>query len=169
MFQPKISKQFAKKFIQNYQIDNLTSDFLKNIIPKLGYSIIEFNPLYNNESVQQLISTLSLEHAVKHHKCFTYDCELVRFVFISDTLNDSESIIVLLHEIGHIYMGHMPHIHNDSNIEYEDEANIFSYWVRKIIHQNARNKIIRKKVIYISIYIILFLRIILNCYALYIL
>lgn len=134
-----MSKQFAKQFIKEYDIQNLTQDKLTDIIDKLGFQIIKFNTIYNDEKVQSLITNLNLESDIQNKKCFTYKCESIKLIFILDSLNEQESIAVLLHEIGHIYMEHFKFINESSDVKYEEEANLFSFWVKKYV--TAKNEI----------------------------
>ena len=57
----------------------------------------------------------------------------MKLVFLSDFLKEKDSIVLLLHEIGHIMLGH---IVDDKalisdNVEYENEANEFAFLVQK--------------------------------------
>lgn len=126
-------KQYAKAFIKQYKIKSLDFDTLSTIINKSGYTLVTFNKYYNNQKVNTLISALSLDVEIVSKKCFTYECDSMRLVFLSDNLSEDEKTIVLLHELGHIYMKHTQSNTVNNEITIEQEANDFAYFLSKYI------------------------------------
>ena len=126
-------KQYAKAFIKQYKIKSLDFDTLSTIINKSGYTLVTFNKYYNNQKVNTLISALSLDIEIVSKKCFTYECDSMRLVFLSDNLSEEEKTIVLLHELGHIYMKHTQNSTINNEITIEQEANDFAHFLSKYI------------------------------------
>lgn len=95
---------YARALITEYNIRKLDRQTLELIIDNLGYKIIQFNKLVNDDSVEFLIESLSLENDIKQKQCFTYSSPAFKRIFICDNISDSDSTKALLHEIGHIYI-----------------------------------------------------------------
>lgn len=116
-----------------------TSDDLLAAIRNLGYTIIEFNPSYNNDSVNSLVLGLNLQHEITKYKAFTYHDANYRLVFIRGHLSEDEKRILLSHELGHIELGHFgKNILMGQNIQHEWEANEFSHY---LLHTNIFSKL----------------------------
>lgn len=130
---------YARSFITEYNVKKLDRQTLEAIIDKLGYKIIQFNKLANEDSVELLIESLSLENDVKQKQCFTYSNPAFRRIFICDNINESDSIQALLHEIGHIYMRHKIDSEADT-LHIENEANEFVYAVLNQIKKRRIKK-----------------------------
>ena len=75
-----------------------------------------------------LIEALDLRGLIACSKCFTYQNDKYRLIFIHEDLNEEERCIVLAHEEGHIWNRHFSErriFGNDIIQEYE--ANEFVY------------------------------------------
>ena len=124
------AKQSAKSFQREFSIYGITYPALKEAVEKQGYTVVEFNHIYNEEAVACRIDALNISDAVLRSRGFTYaDCNH-RVVFIHEDLSDDEKLMVLAHEEGHIYCRHMntsPIIGHDVQDEYE--ANEFAHYL----------------------------------------
>lgn len=120
------------EFRRKYQIKTVNSAVLCKILEIQGYTLVEFNNIENKEDVTSLIEALQLQEQISCCKCFTYQNDKYRIVFIHQDLNDEERTIVLAHEEGHIWSGHMS---VDSvlgaDIIQEYEANEFAHYLLK--------------------------------------
>ena len=149
------SKKLACKFRKEYKINKLTASALSEILTKQGYTVVNFNSLYNEPDVAELINTLNLSDFVKERKGFTYADSNHRIVFVNEDLSEQEKLLVLLHEEGHIYCGHLTEksiIGRDVIQEYE--ANEFVHYMlnetffQKIIYiYNIKCKVTKKYLI----------------------
>ncbi len=125
----KIKSQ-AKAFLREYKLSDVTLDDLRRIIKGQGYTIVEFNHIINDEEVTKLIKALGVEKAIEKSKGFTYADKHRRIVFLHEDLTDEEKRLVLAHEEGHIYCGHLttsPIIGRD--VTEEHEANEFTHYI----------------------------------------
>ena len=121
-------KKAAQEFRKKYGILKPTPDELKCIIESQGYSIIEFNAIFNDENVAVIIENLKLESLVSTSKGFTYADSNNRLVFVHEDLSVDEAFSVLLHEEGHIFCGHIEeNTYIGRDVQQETEANDFSY------------------------------------------
>ena len=120
----------AKEFLNEYRLTQVTLDDLKRIITSQGYTIVEFNHIFNDEHVTALIEALHLDEVVEKSKGFTYADPQRRLVFLHEDLSDNEKLLVLAHEEGHIYCDHfssVPVIGRD--VIEEHEANEFTHYI----------------------------------------
>ena len=123
-------RQQAKAFRKQYNLKIINSATLWEALTEQGFSIIEFNGVQDQDSVLELISALHLEDQISHSKCFTYQNDKYRLIFIHEDLNDEERTVVLAHEEGHIWNQHM---HKDNaigtDVIHEHEANEFAHYL----------------------------------------
>ena len=69
------AKQNAKSFQREFSIYSITYPALKEAVEKQGYTVVEFNHIYNEEAVACLIDALNISDAVLRSRGFTYaDC-----------------------------------------------------------------------------------------------
>lgn len=124
------AKSAAAKFIREFRFYEVTVPSLKAIIEKQGYTIIEYNNIYNDENVATVLNRLNLERNIAQSKGFTYVDSNYRLVFIHEDLADSEKLLILAHEEGHIFCEHFasaPII--GKGVVEEHEANEFSHYI----------------------------------------
>lgn len=122
----------ALSFRKEHKIKKASYKVLSEITEKLGYTVILFDPLHNDENVAKLAGALSLGGELLKSRGFTYSSGEFRLVFINDGLSEKEKTIVLSHELGHITLGHTgraPVIGHD--VQEEFEANEFSTFLLK--------------------------------------
>lgn len=123
-------KKTVRHFHDEFGVKNVTLENLCTVIKKQGYTIIEYNNIFNDQNVASLINALGLEQLCECSKGFTYADSKRRLVFLHEDLSEEEKLIVLAHEEGHIYCEHMntsPIIGRDIQDEYE--ANEFAHYL----------------------------------------
>ena len=153
-------KAAAKSFLNEYKLNEVTLDSLREIIARQGYTIVEFNNIFNDESVTALIEALGVDEQVEKTKGFTYADSKRRLVFLNEDLSDAEKLLVLAHEEGHIYCNHIssvPIIGRD--VVEEHEANEFTHYIlnNSISHKVGFIVKTRKKAITIATAILIVL------------
>ena len=132
-------KKRVKLFRSEYSIGDVTVGALESVFKRQGFTIIEYNPIINDEDVATVIDHLGLQEMVSHTNGFLYIDANYRLVFVSDRLNEEERRLVLAHEQGHYYCGHMESrsVVGHSVIE-EYEANAFTIF---LLRESAGSKI----------------------------
>lgn len=139
-------KKYVKKFITDYNVVELDRASLESIIQKMGYKIIAFHPLDTNSTAVKLLQSIGIWDVAKIQRCFTYSDVRMPCVFIADPISDNDSIPLLLHEIGHIYMGHITQPQNQMDVHNENEANQFALLVMQQVKRNMQQKRLLKYV-----------------------
>lgn len=127
-----MSLKSAKEFQKKYGVDKLNCKVLQSIIESQGYRFIEFNGIADSKEIQTLIELLDVKQNVLSSRCFIYQDEHHRLLFIHEDLNEEERLVVLAHEEGHIWNKHM--IQKSSlydNVLQEFEANEFAHYILK--------------------------------------
>lgn len=122
--------QKAKQFIKEYGIHEMSYAGLKNVIETQGYTVVEYNHIFNDENISALIDALKLSDSIIRSRGFTYADRNHRIVFVHEDLSAEEKLLVLAHEEGHIYCGHMSSgsiIGKDVQDEYT--ANEFAHYL----------------------------------------
>lgn len=150
-------KKLAKNFIVKNKLTSINYLSLKSAAENIGYTIIEFNSVFNDDDVEIIIQNLYLNENTLKSNGFTYVSAEYRLIFINEDLNDEEKMIVLSHELGHILCEHftsVPIIGNDVKEEYE--ANEFShYLLEQSSFRNVKNTMaVHRKGIIISVVVL---------------
>ena len=78
-------KKKAKSFLKEYDLQNITLENLRSAIQKQGYTIVEYNNIFNDENVATLINALGLEAMCERSKGFTYADTKRRLVSFTKT------------------------------------------------------------------------------------
>jgi hypothetical protein len=145
-------KQAAKAFRKKYGILNPSLDEMKNVIRSQGYSIVEFNAIFNDEDVALIIENLRLDNLISERKGFTYADSKNRLVFVHEDLSVDEKLSVLLHEEGHIFCGHIEeNTYLGRDIQQEVEANEFAYCVQYPTATDKSAFFVKKNKVWLSI------------------
>ena len=144
----KSVKQFKKKF----GLLDCDLSALKKATEAQGYTIVEFNHISNDKSVQVLLDSLGLSDYATHSKGFTYTDKNYRIVFIHEDLNQEERTKVLAHENGHIFLNHFSSYQTiGKDVLEEYDANEFAhYLLNNTATTNIANHIKRHTGIYIA-------------------
>ncbi len=115
---------------QNNVKKDVNYSLLSEIIEKLGFTIIEFNHIINSNEVQTLIDSLKLSDSVLRTRGFTYADSKFRLVFVHEDMTEEEKTIVLAHEAGHIFLGHLSSASIiGKDVREEFEANEFAHFL----------------------------------------
>lgn len=125
-----LGKKAACDFMKEFRVTDLYVPRICEILDKQGYTVVYFNSLYNEPNVANLIRELNLAELIKDRRGFTYADINTRIVFVNEDLSEQEKLLVLLHEEGHIYCGHLKEqsvIGRDVIQEYE--ANEFVHYM----------------------------------------
>lgn len=125
-------KKLTKTFIKKYKLTSIDYFDLKNVASNMGYTVIEFNSIFNEKDVETVIRNLDLNENALKSRGFTYVSAEYRLIFVNEDLNDEEKLLVLSHELGHILCEHFstsPIIGND--VKDEHDANEFSHYLLK--------------------------------------
>ncbi len=126
-------------FKKEFGIKRCVSSALYSAIEKQGYTIVEYNNIYNDENVEQLLDALKLKDVAKKLRGFTYADRNYRIVFLHDSLSESEKTIVLAHEAGHIYLSHLSsEMRMGRDVQEEYEANEFAHYLLNPPSDNRR-------------------------------
>lgn len=130
MLQNSEIQEKAKQFRKDFKLKELSYEVLSEAIEKQGYTVVEFNSVSNNDNVQSLVDALNLRQNIIFFKGFTYADSNYRIVFINEDLTEEEKLIVLSHEQGHIYLGHLSYTSIiGKDVTEEFEANEFSHYL----------------------------------------
>ena len=115
----KIIKALRKK---------LSFENAEEITNNLGYSVVFFNTAVGDAELERY----DLIEEKESLMAFTY-FENARIVFIDGKLSVEDRLYLLLHEIGHIVLGHLESdIFNRNKVLMDIEADNFAY---KVIHR----------------------------------
>ncbi len=121
-----MSKKQAYNFLKKFHISSPALHNLKEAIDKQGYTIIEYSHILNSDDVETLLVSLNLKEFSLTTQCFTFKNADYKLIFIKEGLSQDEQLILLAHEEGHIFCGHMDNNLNELSISNENEANLFA-------------------------------------------
>lgn len=123
-------RRYVSQFRKEYSVRTVTYDFLCDVAETLGYTVVEFSHISNDAPTQTLIDVLSLQKNTANSRGFTFANESYRLVFVHRDLSDKEKVIVLAHELGHIYFGHLGTASViGRDVKEEFEANEFAHYL----------------------------------------
>ncbi len=121
-------KQAALDFRQKYGVLIPSLEEIRHILTLQGYSVVEFCPLFNDGEVGALLRELELQEYVLGQNGFTFANRNHRIIFLNEDLSQDEQRLVLLHEQGHIFCGHMEELPiMGREVFHEQEANAFLF------------------------------------------
>ncbi len=123
-------KKLVRQYRKEFNIHDITVASLEAAFQKQGFTIIDFNPVLNDPDVDTVLKTLKLQDSIAHSNGFIYVDNNYRLVFLNEKMNEEERCVVLAHEEGHYYCGHMI----SGNIVGKDvmdelEANEFAHYL----------------------------------------
>lgn len=123
-------KKLAHDFCKKHNVQKPSYESMSNIADVMGYTVVEFNFIYNDDPVAVLIEKLKLDEAILREKGFTYVDSRQRLIFINEDLSIDEKLLVLTHEIGHVICNHFSHINIIGlDVQEENQANEFAHYV----------------------------------------
>ena len=123
-------KKRVKAFRREYGVREISAEILEAVFRKQGFTIIVFNPVINDSDITTVIDNLGLAEMITRGNGFLYVDSNYRLLFINEKLNEHEKQIILAHEQGHYYCGHVntkPAVGRSVQEEYE--ANEFSHYL----------------------------------------
>lgn len=127
----KIAKSLKKELGKEVKIEAITS-----AITKRGFTLLYTN---TDEGIEQL-KLHNLTQYAKNKKCFTY-ISSVKLIFADGTLNKSDIIKLLIHELAHIDLRHIGytdyHIYDEVSAEIEADAVVYN-----VLNNNSKKYII---------------------------
>lgn len=127
-----VVRQAVNQFIKQNRITTINYLALKEVVKNIGFTVIEFNNIFNDKDIETVIQNLGLNETVLQSRGFTYTDKNYRLVFINEDLSNEEKLYVISHELGHIVCNHYstsPIIGRD--VKEEHEANEFSHYLLK--------------------------------------
>ena len=140
-------KKRVKDFRREFGIRKVTADVLTDVLQDQGFTLIEFNPVINDADVHTVVHNLGLEEMIGHSTGFLYVDAKYRLLFLSEKLNTAEKLLVLAHEEGHYYCGHMgltPIVGHTVTEEYE--ANEFAHFLlRESAGEEIKKFVIKRR------------------------
>lgn len=146
-------KKKAEAFLLRYISERLTLERMVSILRDQGFTLVQFNNIYNDEDVSAIITELKLSDMTDKLKGFTYVDKNHRLVFLHEDLSKDEKLLVLAHEEGHIFCEHFGHsaiIGKD--VAEEFEANEFAHYIlNPTIPEKSVSFIKRHKIISIAV------------------
>ena len=166
-----LSKANAYRLKKEFKIAKVTYQRICEILIKQGYEIVFFNAIYNIPDVDNLITALNLTDLIKDRKGFTYADSKHRIIFLNEDLSEQEKLLILLHEEGHIYCGHLNEktvIGRDVIQEYE--ANEFVHYLlnESVWQKIKRFIVVRKKtfsIVSIVLVLLMVIGVVIGCVA----
>ncbi|MEE3491536.1 ImmA/IrrE family metallo-endopeptidase [Ruminococcus sp.] len=136
------TKEKVRLFKRRHKIRVVNSATLCDALKVQGFTIIEFNGVSDNKDVADLIDALQLKDYISSEKCFAFQNDKYRLVFLHEDLNENERTVVLAHEEGHIWNGHLTQdCVFGTDVIQEYEANEFAHYL--LIDRTGKKKRIK--------------------------
>ncbi len=114
----------AGKLSRKLKRKDITFEVLKDYAQQLGYSIL----FYNSSAGVAAIKAYELSSLVQTREAFTLDAE-IKAIFITPNVDENKMLFLILHEIGHIELGHTDELSKKDSYVAEMEASVFAYKV----------------------------------------
>lgn len=153
MNRKKEIKRTAKIFLRKMGGHTTFSD-IRYYLDRIGWKVYLFNG--SDDKGDTLIETLKLQVFANNKRSFLATREGHRFIFIRSRMPENEAIYYLLHEVGHIMLGHLDYRDNIiiDTVEKEEEANLFARYA--LTHTPGKNRT-RRRTIIAAVVILLFI------------
>ena len=124
----------------------ITFEAVKDYAKRIGFSVL----MYDSPEGKIEIEAYKLQKLASERKSFAFDSK-VKYIFITSAAQEYEKIFLLLHELGHVLLGHTsPNCMKDS-FNCEMEADAFAY---EVLHHKHR---ISPKLVSVFLVLIAFL------------
>ena len=114
----------AGKLARKLKRKGITFETLKDYAQQLGYPIL----FYNSPAGAASIKAYELSSLVQTREAFTLDAE-IKAIFISQNVDENKMLFLILHELGHIELGHTSEFSQKDPYVSEMEASTFAYKV----------------------------------------
>lgn len=123
--------RLAKKFIKRDLKKQLNFEAVEKHLNAIGYIVLFYDEYKNLE----IIRSYDLIDYSKKCDAFTVNDGEIKIVFIRKSLSSHDMLFVMLHEVGHIIMGHLECNITTSNKHIQEiEADAFAYAVLNYKH-----------------------------------
>lgn len=128
-------KQESKRILKllNYDVT------LENLLATLQNDNREIY-FYNNSNTigDKIIDAIHEKEYAQTVKSFSYEKDSQQFIFVKSNLDYNEKRFLILHELGHLLLGHNRHkvSYYETNLQCENEANSFAHEV--LNHRHIR-------------------------------
>lgn len=143
----------VSQFRQDFNVKKCTTEKMEEVFRKQGFTLINYNPVLNDEDVATVIHSFGLEEMILRSSGFLFMDKNHRLLFVKEGLTEKEKLLILAHEEGHYYLGHasgMAFI--GKNVTEEYEANEFVHFLLQgSMFERARGTIARHKKVVIAI------------------
>lgn len=97
-------KSMVKQFKREYKVPRkLTSMYLESVLDKMGVLLVEYSQYINEPDVETLLRSIHKLDIAKTVDSFYHIDKAKKIVFVKEGLNEKDRVMLLLHEIGHIY------------------------------------------------------------------
>ncbi len=123
-------KYKANTLYRRIKKKGITFEAVKDYAKRIGFSVL----MYDSPEGKIEIEAYDLQELASKRKSFVFDSK-VKYIFITSAAQEYEKIFLLLHELGHVLLGHTsPHCVKDS-FNCEMEADAFAY---EVLHHTHR-------------------------------
>ncbi|MBE6765151.1 MAG: ImmA/IrrE family metallo-endopeptidase [Ruminococcaceae bacterium] len=98
----RIEHKLALDYIREYSMGDVTASSVVKALEKQGYTVVEYSRISNQPDVETLLTSIGLKDFSRTVRAFYYHDNNIRVVFVEENLSDSERLVLLAHEQGHI-------------------------------------------------------------------
>lgn len=137
-------KTQAEKFISQNGLNAsniLSQQKLKEIAVKMGFKV--YRPKSRDD---EIIETLKIGDVFEKQSVFSYAKGNIKYIFVDNTISELAAAEMMLHEIAHIYLGHLEKSQFPADSD-EAEANMFVSEVKAIVYGQHRKVYILSSII----------------------
>lgn len=146
-------KTQAEKFISQNGLNAsniLSQQKLKEIAVKMGFKI--YRPKSRDD---EIIETLKIGDVFEKQSVFSYAKGNIKYIFVDNTISEMAAAEMMLHEIAHIYLGHLEKSQFPADSD-EAEANMFVSEVKAIVYgQHRKVHILSSIIVAMSVLILM--------------
>lgn len=122
-------KHKAKILYRRIKKNGITFEAVKDYAERSGYSVL----MYDSPEGKIELEAYNLQELAAKRRAFTFDSK-VKFIFITSAATEYEKIFLLLHELGHVLLGHTSQTSVKDSFNCEMEADAFAY---EVLHHKS--------------------------------
>ena len=130
------TKSKANEFLTKYSIDRGGASLskIKNALKSMNFKVVRFSHGRNSDNVLKLLENINMTDFAEDKESFYYNDDFKKIIFALENLPDDDLLVLLVHEIGHIYCDNtiLRDMASDTNIQREKAANDFMHYVLDI-------------------------------------
>ena len=146
-------KTQAEKFLSQNGLNAsniLSQQKLKEIAVKMGFKI--YRPKSRDD---EIIETLKIGDVFEKQSVFSYAKGNIKYIFVDNTISEMAAAEMMLHEIAHIYLGHLEKSQFPADSD-EAEANMFVSELKAIVYgQHRKVHILSSIIVAMSVLILM--------------